>query len=68
MVSGLIYWVLITEGYMRIGCKRFTHQEWENFTASEIDGMDSEATAFWSVWKDSLLSLCKKHKAVELTA
>jgi len=42
----LRYWCLITDGYMRLGCKRFTHAEWEAFDDSQIDSMDCHALEF----------------------
>ncbi|APC01353.1 pentapeptide repeat-containing protein [Polynucleobacter asymbioticus] len=63
MIMGLTYWVLITEGYMRIGCKRYTHQEWAEFKDPTIATMDSKALNFWGEWKDTLLTICKKHSA-----
>ena len=63
MIQGLCYWILITEGYMRIGCKRYTHQEWAEFKDPTIAAMDSKALNFWGEWKDTLLTICKKHSA-----
>ena len=53
--------VLITEGYMRIGCQRHTHAEWDGFTADEIERMESRAADFWNQWRDVLLTMCKQH-------
>ena len=61
VVTGLTYWCLISDSYMRLGCKRFTHAEWDKFSDSEIADMDSKATAFWSAWKSPLLAMCKAH-------
>ena len=57
--------VLITAPFMKIGCKRYRHDEWKNFTDSEIEAMDTDALAFWRKWKTPLLSLCDAHKDVE---
>jgi hypothetical protein len=57
--------VLITATFMKIGCKRYRHDEWKNFTDSEIEAMDTDALAFWRKWKTPLLSLCDAHKDVE---
>jgi uncharacterized protein YjbI with pentapeptide repeats len=59
LVQGLIWWVLITEGFMRIGCQRHAHAEWAAFDADAIRNMESRATAFWSAHKEVLLGLCK---------
>ena len=69
-IDGLIYWCLITESFMRLGCKRFTHDEWANFGDDEISDMDTGALEFWKQWKDPLLSMCAAHKPVveEVTA
>ena len=61
MIQGLHYWVLITEGFMRIGCKRFTHQEWSEFKDPTIAAMDSKALEFWNEWKEPLMMMCEKH-------
>ena len=61
MIQGLYYWVLITESYMRIGCKRYTHQEWSEFKDPTIAAMDSKALDFWNEWKAPLMTMCEKH-------
>lgn len=53
--------VLITEGYMRIGCQRHTHKEWENFSDEAIAAMSHYALGFWHRWKNNLLDMCKIH-------
>ena len=67
-VVGLHYWCLISDGYMRLGCKRFTHDEWENFSDDEISDMDGRALEFWKQWKAPLLAMCAAHKQVEEVA
>ena len=66
MIQGLYYWVLITESYMRIGCKRYTHQEWSEFKDPTIAAMDSKALDFWNEWKAPLMTMCEKHSKVEI--
>ena len=61
-VVGLHYWCVISDGYMRLGCKRFTHEEWANFNDEEIDGMDVDALEFWKQWKIPLLAMCSAHR------
>ena len=61
LITGLYYSCLITDGYMRLGCKRYTHAEWSEFNDSEIAAMDSRATDFWNKWKLPLLAMCKQH-------
>ena len=60
-ITGLRWWVLITDGYLRIGCQRHTHQEWSDFCDGRIDDMDSDAAEFWARWKEPLLVMCKAH-------
>ena len=60
-ITGLYYRCLITDGYMRLGCKRYTHAGWSEFSDSEIEEMDSHATEFWNQWKFPLLAMCKQH-------
>ena len=60
-VTGLRYWCLISDGHMRLGCKRFTHDEWARFSDAEIAAMDDDALEFWKQWKAPLLAMCKAH-------
>ena len=62
VVVGLTYWCLISDNYMRLGCKRFTHAEWAEFDDKQIAAMDSRALEFWSQWKAPLLAMCAAHK------
>ena len=61
VINGLRYWCLITDGFMRLGCKRFTHKEWADFNDKQISEMDSHALEFWMQWKEPLISMCAKH-------
>ena len=62
VVGGLRYWCLISDNYMRLGCKRFTHDEWTAFSDDEISNMDSYALEFWKQWKAPLLAMCAAHR------
>ena len=62
VITGLSYWCMITDGFMRLGCKRFTHNEWANFTDEEISEMDDYALEFWKQWKVPLLAMCAAHR------
>ena len=62
-VSGLHWWVLVTDGYMRIGCQRHTHQQWNDFTPEEIAEMADNAASFWLTWKQPLIAMCTQHAA-----
>jgi hypothetical protein len=61
-VLGLTWPVLITPGYMRIGCQRHTHAEWEAFDRDRIAHMSIGAVAFWDLWRTPLLILCMQHR------
>ena len=50
--------VLITDKYMRIGCRRHMHEEWRAFSDKEIRQMTEGALDFWITWKSPLLALC----------
>ena len=61
-IIGMRYRCLISDGYMRLGCKRFTHDEWAAFDDEKISDMDSGALEFWKKWKLPLLAMCKSHR------
>ena len=63
-VAGLRYRCLITDGYMRLGCKRFTHDEWAAFSDEQIAEMDDDALDFWKQWEDPLIAMCIAHSAL----
>ncbi len=58
-----IWPVMITPQYMRIGCQRYTHTEWESFDDYAIANMHDKAIDFWKEWRDILLAICKKESA-----
>lgn len=60
-ISNLYWPVLITEGFMTIGCERHNHEEWDKFTDTDIIKMHDHALEFWVIWKDPLLAMCKVH-------
>jgi hypothetical protein len=60
--------VLITEKYMAIGCQRHTHEQWREFTDSDIEEMESRASEFWSQWRDVLVLMCQQHAGKEETS
>ena len=55
------YSISFTKDILQIGCKRFSHTEWKNFSNDEIEKMDSQALSFWNKWKDFIF------KAIELS-
>ena len=61
ITCGLKYAALITDGYMRLWCKRYKHSEWAEFSDEQISEMDSGALDFWKQWKEPLLAMCKAH-------
>ena len=63
LINGLRYWCLISDSYMRLGCKRFTHREWSEFNDDQIEEMDSGALAFWKQWGTPLLAMCAAHSS-----
>jgi hypothetical protein len=65
-VNGLIWDICITESFMKIGCKRYTHKEWAKFADSEIKKMESLASSFWASNKTWLIAACKSHRKESL--
>lgn len=64
IATGLTYWVLITEGYMQVDDKRYTHKEWAGFSDDEVISlMDDCALEFWKQWRNPLLAMCEAHRA-----
>ena len=62
VITGLQWWILITDNYLRIGCQRHSHAKWAEMSNDDINAMDSSALDFWKQWRDSLLAMCKAHK------
>ena len=66
-IDNLTWDILITEHHMKIGCRVYTHREWEDFTGDEISNMDKGALEFAEKWRSILLMMCHEHaKGVEL--
>ena len=55
------YSISFTKDILQIGCKRFSHTEWQNFSDDEINKMDKQALSFWTKWKAFIF------KAIELS-
>jgi uncharacterized protein YjbI with pentapeptide repeats len=64
-ILNLVWPILITEGFMRIGCQRHSHEEWRSFDNAAIRRMESRATEFWARWKIPLLAMCDNHSPKE---
>ena len=59
-LTNLEYSVLIFSGYIKIGCKLHSKEEWLEFTDREILKMDKEkALKFWKIWKETLILICE---------
>ena len=61
-ITNLTWPVLITHGYMHIGCQRHTHEDWKNFDEESIKKMHRRASEFWEAWREPLLAMCAKHR------
>ena len=66
-LNNLKWFVLISDKYLRIGCQRFTIEEWKNFDDETIVKMDLAALEFWRKWKASIIALCDAHTTAEST-
>lgn len=59
----LLLWdILITPQYLKIGCERHTHEEWAAFTDAEISRMHDKALEWWKDHKELLMMACELHK------
>ena len=50
--------VIITHGFMQIGCERHTHTEWNEFNRLTISKMAAGAWNWWKEHKDMLMLAC----------
>ena len=66
-LNNLKWFVLISDKYLRIGCQRFTIEEWKNFDDATIVKMDFAALKFWRKWKTPIIALCDAHTTAEET-
>ena len=66
-LNNLKWPVLISDKYLRIGCQRFTIEEWKNFDDAAIVKMDFAALKFWRNWKAPIIALCDAHTTAEST-
>ncbi len=67
-ILNLTWNILISEQYLKIGCKRHTHDEWKAFGDAKIKSMESRASDFWNANKVWILAACDAHKAESLKA
>jgi hypothetical protein len=56
--------VTYTATNLQIGCQNHPIGDWWKFTDSEIAAMDSEALAWWAIWKPILLMIIEASPAV----
>ena len=54
------YTVVIVDKDMQIGCKKYTIDEWNNFSDDEIDKMDYGALEWWKINKNIIFDVIKK--------
>ncbi|MGX8249529.1 hypothetical protein, partial [Escherichia coli] len=54
-----IWQIGYTHDTMQIGCQRHLIDEWWKFSDEEISRMDSQALAWWKVWKPILSKIIK---------
>jgi hypothetical protein len=59
---GLRWPVHVSDTRMQIGCQKHTHEQWENFTDTEISSMHKEALPFWTTHRTALLALCEARR------
>ena len=64
-LNNLKWFVLISDKYLRIGCQRFTIEEWKNFDDETIVKMDFAPLKLWRKWKASIIALCDAHTTAE---
>jgi hypothetical protein len=50
----------ITTNHIRIGCKSYSLDKWENFTDKEILSMHPDALDYWTKNKEVIINLCKR--------
>ena len=61
-LTGLTWPVLIFDNHIKIGCKFYTTNEWENFSDFKIKQMAPKALNFWKKHKDLIITLANKHQ------
>ena len=60
LIQDLTWPVICTPEKLRIGCKCYTHTEWQEFSDAKISEMDPRAGAFWYRNKAFLLGICEQ--------
>ena len=62
-IANLMWFVIVSDGYLRIGCQRHAHAQWAEFSNEEVSKMSDHALEFWQQWKAPLLAMCAAHAA-----
>ena len=60
-ISGLKWWINITEKHIQIGCQVHKAEEWFKFKDAEIEKMHSEALVWWKENKKFIKSAWLHH-------
>jgi hypothetical protein len=56
--------VMVTDKHIKIGCQVHTTEEWAAFDDKAIIAMDkANAVRFWTIWKDTILTMAKAHQS-----
>ena len=58
-----IWQVGYTHDTLQIGCQRHLIAEWQAFSDEEIGRMDSQALAWWKIWKPILMNIIEASPA-----
>ena len=56
IINTEFYNIVKCKDFIKIGCKRYSKEEWANFTDEEINRMDSNALKFWKKYKKFILT------------
>jgi len=62
MLQGTKYDIIIMDRHIKIGCKLYSHTEWESFSTEQIAQMDDGALTWWKAWKMTVLNLSRLHQ------
>lgn len=62
-IFGLTWSVFVTPTNLKIGCKKYLHEEWFSFDEDKISQMEPRALSFWTAHKTWLLAACAAHRA-----
>ena len=62
MLHGTKYNIIIMDKHIKIGCKLYSHAEWESFSDDQIAQMDDGALTWWNEWKMTVLDLSRLHQ------